>query len=90
MFNGTIPAELRSFVHEHAKQWKVSEVWSACSGNLTTEHVLREAGVIVLHSNDVAVPAGARLRPRWTAGADLAGCGHGPASGLGSLRRAGA
>jgi hypothetical protein len=57
VFQGTIPAELRSIVAEHARGWPTgANVYVGCSGNLTIERTL--AGTLpdkqfTLHSNDV-------------------------------------
>jgi hypothetical protein len=53
VFQGTIPAPLRSMVHEHAATWPAgADVWVGCSGNFTIERTLAPLGR-VLHSNDV-------------------------------------
>ncbi|MGI5293089.1 hypothetical protein ACQEVF_58625 [Nonomuraea polychroma] len=54
MFQGTIPAEMRSIVHEHARHWPTdADVYIGCSGNLTIERTLHDLGSFRLHSNDV-------------------------------------
>ncbi|MFR9675786.1 hypothetical protein [Streptomyces sp. TR02-1] len=53
MFQGTIPAEMRSIVREHARSWPDSSpIYIGCSGNLTIERTLADLGH-PLHSNDV-------------------------------------
>ncbi|MDQ8706718.1 hypothetical protein RCO28_30225 [Streptomyces sp. LHD-70] len=54
MFHGSIPADLRAIIHEHAATWtgQVEDIYVGCSGNFTIERVLRDAGV-QLHSCDV-------------------------------------
>jgi len=57
VFQGTIPAEMRSIVAQHARLWPAgADVYVGCSGNLTIERTL--AGTCPerefrLHSNDV-------------------------------------
>ncbi|MBB3665951.1 hypothetical protein FB384_004910 [Prauserella sediminis] len=53
MFQGTIPAEMRSIVAEHARSWPDGDVYIGCSGNLTIERTLAAQGRFRLHSNDV-------------------------------------
>ena len=53
MFQGTIPAEMRSIVTQHAKLWPDGDVYVGCSGNLTIERTLAATGRFRLHSNDV-------------------------------------
>ena len=53
MFHGSIPADLRSIIAEHARTWEAgTDVYVGCSGNYTIERVLQPFG-FRLHSNDV-------------------------------------
>jgi hypothetical protein len=53
MFHGSVPADLRSLIHEHAVGWEDgADVYVGCSGNYTIERVLQPRG-FQLHSNDV-------------------------------------
>lgn len=53
MFHGSIPADMRSIVHEHVRNWTdTSDVWVGCSGNYTVERTIWPLGK-KLHSNDV-------------------------------------
>lgn len=54
MFQGTIPAELRSIVAQHARTWPDHDIYVGCSGNLTIERTLHGLNQgFRLHSNDV-------------------------------------
>ncbi|GAA0607637.1 hypothetical protein GCM10010174_26010 [Kutzneria viridogrisea] len=55
MFNGTIPAEMRSIVAEHALSWPADlPVYVGCSGNLTIERAIHALGRgTALHGNDI-------------------------------------
>lgn len=57
MFQGTIPAEMRSIVAQHARLWPDgADVYVGCSGNLTIERTLDAHCAekrFALHSNDV-------------------------------------
>lgn len=54
MFQGSIPASLRSVVHEAARGWGASTVHVGCSGNFTVERTLWDIGV-KCHGNDVSI-----------------------------------
>lgn len=53
MFRGSVPADLRSIVHEQTTGWDAQPVYIGCSGNFTLERVLISSGRFALHSNDV-------------------------------------
>ena len=54
MFYGSIPADLRSIVYEHASLWPARDVFVGCSGNFTIERVLHTLpGERRVHGNDV-------------------------------------
>lgn len=68
MFRGSVPADMRSLVHETARVWGVDEVWVGCSGNFTIERTL--SGLVPsLHSNDVQLYSSAI--GWWAAGEDV-------------------
>lgn len=54
MFHGSIPADLRAIIHEHAATWsgQAEDVYVGCSGNFTIERVLHDSG-FRLHGCDV-------------------------------------
>lgn len=53
MFHGSIPADMRSIVHEHVRLWdNATDVWVGCSGNFTVERTIWPLNKR-LHSNDV-------------------------------------
>lgn len=54
MFHGSIPADLRAIIHEHAVTWRgqAEDIYVGCSGNFTIERVLHDAG-FRLHGCDV-------------------------------------
>lgn len=55
MFNGTIPAEMRAIVAEHAESWPAElPVYVGCSGNLTIERAVHALGRdVTIHGNDI-------------------------------------
>lgn len=55
MFQGTIPAEMRAIVHEHARAWDTEHVYVGCSGNFTIDRALADLGRFKLHGNDVTL-----------------------------------
>ncbi|QKY79941.1 hypothetical protein PQD13_gp29 [Gordonia phage Clawz] len=55
MFQGSIPADLRSIVREHYRAWQGDQLWVACSGNFTIERVVNSLTPPAVHSNDVTV-----------------------------------
>ncbi|MFI5685839.1 hypothetical protein [Streptomyces sp. NPDC051636] len=54
MFHGSIPADLRAIIHEHAATWRgrAEDIYVGCSGNFTIERVLHDSG-FRLHGCDV-------------------------------------
>lgn len=54
VFHGSVPADLRAIIHEHATQWtgQASDIYVGCSGNFTIERVLHDTG-FTLHGCDV-------------------------------------
>lgn len=55
MFRGTLPADAQNIVMEIVKSWGVDTVYVGCSGNLTIERGLYNAGIKNIHSNDVTI-----------------------------------
>lgn len=56
MFHGSVPADLRSLIHEQAAAWgRGADVYVGCSGNYTIERVLLagDPDRFRVHSNDV-------------------------------------
>jgi hypothetical protein len=55
MFHGSIPADLRSIIYEHAASWPDTDLYVGCSGNFTIERVLhaRPGERRPIHGNDV-------------------------------------
>ena len=56
MFHGSIPADLRSIIYEHAGTWPDGQdLYVGCSGNFTIERVLhaRPGERRVIHGNDI-------------------------------------
>ena len=55
MFHGSIPADLRSIIYEHADSWPDTDLYVGCSGNFTIERVLhsRPGERRPIHGNDV-------------------------------------
>lgn len=66
MFQGTIPAPMRSIVRETAQTWpRERGLWVPCAGNLTIERSVADLG-FELHSSDVSIYTSAV--GRWLAG----------------------
>ena len=55
MFRGTLPADAQNIVMEIVKSWGVDTVYVGCSGNMTIERGLYNAGIKNIHSNDVTI-----------------------------------
>lgn len=55
MFLGSIPAHARSIVREYVSTWTCRDVQVGCSGNLTVERILHDAGRFTIHGNDVSI-----------------------------------
>lgn len=55
MFHGSIPADLRAIIYEHADSWPNTDLFVGCSGNFTIERVLhsRPGEQRPIHGNDV-------------------------------------
>jgi hypothetical protein len=55
MFHGTLPADAQNIVVEIVKSWNVDTVHVGCSGNMTIERGLYNAGIKKIHGNDVTI-----------------------------------
>ncbi len=56
MFQGSIPPAAQSFVVDEVAKWDCDSIYVGCSGNLTIERCLFDAGQsLALHSNDVNI-----------------------------------
>jgi len=55
VFHGSIPADLRSIIYEHADSWPDTDLYVGCSGNFTIERTLhaRPGEHRTIHGNDV-------------------------------------
>jgi hypothetical protein len=55
VFHGSIPADLRAIIYEHAADWPDTDLFVGCSGNFTIERVLhaRPGERRPIHGNDV-------------------------------------
>ncbi len=66
MFNGSIPAPMRSIVRETARTWPTDQgVWVPCAGNFTIERSMTDLG-FELHSCDVSIYTS--VVGKWLAG----------------------
>lgn len=71
MFHGSIPADLRSIIYEHAAGWPDTDLYVGCSGNFTIERTLhaRPGERRPIPGNDVTAYSGAL--GWWLAGQPL-------------------
>ena len=54
-FVGSINTDVRAVLAEMAPAWRGRAVYVGCSGNLTVERLLHQAGVQEIHGNDVSM-----------------------------------
>ncbi|MFG3602658.1 putative antirestriction adenine methyltransferase [Micromonospora chersina] len=71
VFHGSIPADLRSIIYEHAESWPDTDLYVGCSGNFTIERTLqsRPGERRAIHGNDVQAYSSAL--GWWLAGREL-------------------
>ena len=55
MFRGTLPADAQNIVIEIVKSWNVDTIHVGCSGNMTIERGVYNAGIKNIHANDVTI-----------------------------------